>query len=184
MDLISKKKDRLASFNMNNPVHKTAKKCKFSQEEDKKLVQVVQKLGPKRWKVIASFIDGKTARQCRDRYTNYLRPDLNFDRWTAEEDLLLIQKYYELGPKWSIISNYFHGRSISSLKNRWHSNLATKLKFKKIPPQRKRTPTIDKKRKQNVIEQPKEENTSSLIDWDDDIIFCFDNEGGSEAKEL
>ena len=80
---------------MNIPVHKPSKKCKFSSEEDKKLAEVVEKLGAKRWKVIASFIDGKTARQCRDRYTNYLRPDLVFDRWTPEEDLLLIQKYYE-----------------------------------------------------------------------------------------
>ena len=86
---------------MNIPVHKPSKKCKFSSEEDKKLAEVVEKLGAKRWKVIASFIDGKTARQCRDRYTNYLRPDLVFDRWTPEEDLLLIQKYYEIGPKWT-----------------------------------------------------------------------------------
>ncbi|OHS95844.1 Myb-like DNA-binding domain containing protein [Tritrichomonas foetus] len=106
---------------------KLLKKNKFSPEEDNLLIKTVNKLGPKRWKIIASFIEGRSARQCRDRYTNYLKPDLVFARWTPEEDYLLVQKYYENGPKWSLISSYFNGRSSSSLKNRWHSYIAEKL---------------------------------------------------------
>ena len=111
-------------------------KCKFTPEEDKKLISIVDKLGPRKWKLIATFIEGRTARQCRDRYANYLRPNLNFDRWTPEEDSLLIQQYYKFGPKWSKICTMFKGRSSSSLKNRWHSYLADKLKI----PQRKNEP--------------------------------------------
>ena len=111
-------------------------KCKFTPEEDKILVSVVEKLGAKKWKLIATFIPGRTARQCRDRYANYLRPNLNFDQWTPEEDSLLLQQYYQHGPKWSKICKLFKGRSSSSLKNRWHSYFADKMKI----PQRKNEP--------------------------------------------
>ena len=151
------------------------KKNKFSKEEDKKLMAIVDKLGAKRWKVIASFIEGRSARQCRDRYTNYLKPDLVFDRWTPEEDSLLIQKYTELGPKWSTICKFFHGRSSSSLKNRWHSNLVEKMSST----QRKNEPRGKFAQNQQILNKSEAEkinNDIELIKWDDDILFYFEDE--------
>lgn len=36
-----------------------------------------------------------------------------------EEDNLLFNLYYQVGPKWSYLKKFFIGRSANSLKNRW-----------------------------------------------------------------
>lgn len=70
------------------------------------------------WRRIGSRI-GMTARQCRERYKNYLRPDLSNRPWTLEEDVLLEEKVRSDGTKWAYLTRYFIGRSHVSLKNRW-----------------------------------------------------------------
>ncbi|EAY15029.1 Myb-like DNA-binding domain containing protein [Trichomonas vaginalis G3] len=62
----------------------------------------------------------RNPRQCRDRYTKYLSPDLNKNPWTPEEDALLISKYHEIGAKWVKMSKFFNNRTDYSLKNRWN----------------------------------------------------------------
>ena len=52
-------------------------KCKFSQEEDDKLAELVRKFGPKNWKMIAEGIPSRSARQLRERWINYLDPNVN-----------------------------------------------------------------------------------------------------------
>jgi hypothetical protein len=63
---------------------------------------------------------GRSGRQCRDRYRNYLCPGITTDQWTAEEDNLLRQKYAELGTQWAKIGKSFRGRTGTALKNRWN----------------------------------------------------------------
>lgn len=93
---------------------------KFSPEEDKLLTDLVLKFGPKKWSVIAQYLPFRTARQCRDRYSNYLAPGFFNGQWTQEEDDLLYEKYKEIGPKWSQMKDFFKNRSPNSLKNRWN----------------------------------------------------------------
>ena len=93
----------------------------FSSDEDKKLQELVGRLGAKSWLEISSFMEGRTAKQCRDRYINYLVPGVFQGEWTKEEDELLKQLFQEKGPKWSIIKNHFPNRSANSIKNRWSS---------------------------------------------------------------
>ena len=70
----------------------------------------------------------RNARQCKDRYTNYLSPQINLNPWSQEEDDLLIKKVNELGNKWVKISKFFIGRSDNSIKNRWYTHLNKKIK--------------------------------------------------------
>ena len=97
----------------------TRVRSKFSKQEDSLLVSVVNELGTRDWEAIASRIPNRNARQCRERYTNYLAPNLSHEPWTPEEDSLLEQKLKELGAKWVNISKYFKNRTDTMLKNRW-----------------------------------------------------------------
>ena len=93
---------------------------KFTQEEDEKLRSLVEKLGAHKWDNIAKEMPGRTGRQCRDRYKNYLVPGYFNGQWSAEEDLLLREKYLEFGSQWSKLTKFFHNRSANALKNRWN----------------------------------------------------------------
>jgi hypothetical protein len=91
---------------------------RFAPEEDEILASAVQAHGTYDWPLIATFLPGRNPRQCRERWNNYANPSLVKEDWTREEDALLIQKYNEIGPRWTVIGKWFEGRGRNSLKNR------------------------------------------------------------------
>lgn len=93
---------------------------KFTQEEDAKLCQLVNQYGAKKWDQIAKMMPGRTGRQCRDRYRNYLIPGFFNGQWSQEEDELLHEKFNQMGRQWARMMQFFPGRSANSLKNRWN----------------------------------------------------------------
>ncbi|OHT13416.1 Myb-like DNA-binding domain containing protein [Tritrichomonas foetus] len=111
--------------------HGHMKRVLFTPVEDQIILKYVQENGPKRWSQITPQVPGRTGRQCRDRYMNYLAPNINHNRWNEQEDLLLIQKYAEFGPQWTILKRFFPGRTGNMLKNRWNFNLMHKYSKKK-----------------------------------------------------
>lgn len=92
----------------------------FTKEEDERLKYLVNIFGRKNWQIISSFMNERSAKQCRDRYCNYLIPGFFNGEWSKEEDELLIKLYNEIGSKWSVIQKYFPKRSSNSVKNRLH----------------------------------------------------------------
>jgi hypothetical protein len=76
-------------------------KHKFTPEEDERLAQLVMKYKESNWKAIAKELGSRNCRQCRERWKNYLSPNLNKEPWTALEDELLKRKYEEYGSQWS-----------------------------------------------------------------------------------
>ncbi|OHT01847.1 hypothetical protein TRFO_07423 [Tritrichomonas foetus] len=97
----------------------SSKKVKFTKAEDTKLALLVQEFSDNDWKAIAEHMAPRTARQCRERWTNYVNPTLSKDPWTQEEDLLLVEKHKEFGNHWKIIERYFPKRSKNNIKHRW-----------------------------------------------------------------
>ena len=52
------------------------------------------------WGDIASKMQTqRTAKQCRDRWQNYLRPGIKKGEWTRQEEKLIMQLYEKLGGK-------------------------------------------------------------------------------------
>jgi hypothetical protein len=94
-------------------------KVKFTPEEDALLSELVEEHGPKDWNAISSIMQTRNARQCRERYKNYLDPNLRSDAWTFDEDALLEEKYGEFGAKWNKIAKFFTNRSDNAIRNRW-----------------------------------------------------------------
>ena len=90
---------------------------KFTDEEDEFLKSLVTKYGIKAWNKISELMPGRTPRQCRERYGNYLQPHLLNGEWTQEDEKKLIEKYNEIGPKWAKIAEFFETRSDVNVKN-------------------------------------------------------------------
>jgi hypothetical protein len=100
---------------------KTAVRRKFSHEEDAALKALVEKNGTGNWGLIAGYLKGRTARQCRERWRNYLAPGISTEPWSPEDDQLLSEKHKELGSQWSKIAKFFPNRTDVNVKNRWTS---------------------------------------------------------------
>ena len=92
---------------------------KFTEDEDNKLKQLVDRYGDD-WCSIANEMTGRGVRQCKERWSQYLAPDIVRREWTEEEDMRLEQKVTELGRRWIHIKAFFPGRTDTSLKNRFN----------------------------------------------------------------
>ncbi|KAH8051803.1 RNA polymerase II transcription regulator recruiting protein [Aureococcus anophagefferens] len=59
---------------------------KWSGEEDKRLLQIVEENGAKKWKRVAELLGSvRTDIQCLHRWTKVIKPGLNKGPWSAEE---------------------------------------------------------------------------------------------------
>ncbi|EAY07320.1 Myb-like DNA-binding domain containing protein [Trichomonas vaginalis G3] len=97
----------------------TSKKSKWTPEEDRMLIESVTKHGMSNWSLVATEVQGRSGKQCRERWTNQLCPSLNKDNWTPQEDQILIKQQQIHGNMWSKIAHFLPGRSSNSVKNRW-----------------------------------------------------------------
>lgn len=94
-------------------------RTKFTELEDSMLRQIVLSMPKVNWKIVEQLMGSKNARQCRERYNNYLAPERNTDPWTAEEEAILMEKYKEFGPQWSKMTPFFRNRAAVSIKNQY-----------------------------------------------------------------
>ena len=107
------------------------KRSKFTEEEDRMLSDLVKEFGSHAWKIVADQMPGKTARQVRERWHNYLAPGIDHSPFSKEDDILLLQKTKELGKKWAVIVSYFRGRTSVMLKNRYCTLMLRKSALEK-----------------------------------------------------
>lgn len=164
----------------------------FTKEEDERIKDLVKQFGTKNWSIIASFMNGRSAKQCRDRYSNYLVPGFFQGEWSNEEDELLKKLYKENGSKWSIIQTYFPNRSSNSIKNRWYyflrnnkkndDNVGKETKEVSTPENNKIEITKDKKNldsQMNLEENKKggdsDEKTENIFDIEYDLFERLGN---------
>jgi hypothetical protein len=94
-------------------------KARFSPADDILLAEAVNHLGTRDWSLIANELPGRNARQCRERWRNYVSPELIHEAWTESEDERLLNTVKEVGPKWHLMLSYFPGRSRNSIHNRF-----------------------------------------------------------------
>ena len=109
---------------INSLINGHKKRKTFSKEEDARLLTLVKYYGITQWAKIASLMPFRSTRQCKERYEGYLAPSVNHEKFSSEEDLLLLEKYDKFGSKWKTISSFFEGRSGNQLKNRWNTYLS------------------------------------------------------------
>lgn len=99
------------------PAHKRGP---WSQAEDSVLLNLVHTQGAHNWVRISSLIQTRSPKQCRERYHQNLKPNLNHDPITAEEGALIEQMVAEMGKRWAEIARRLRGRSDNAVKNWWN----------------------------------------------------------------
>jgi len=100
----------------------------WTPEEDAKLLQLIQDEKMHSWAMVADLIEGRTAKQCRERWSLNLDPSINRSPWTPEEDALLMKLHAKIGGKWAEIKGQFDGRTENSVKTRYKSLMRAKAR--------------------------------------------------------
>ncbi|ELP89806.1 transcription factor MYB48, putative [Entamoeba invadens IP1] len=94
----------------------------WSKEEDMMLVDAVKKHG-KNWEAVSQCVDGRTKKQCKERFTQKYDPSITRQPWSMQEDMTIITAQQIYGNKWTVIQHFLPGRSPNNIKNRWFSHL-------------------------------------------------------------
>ena len=88
----------------------------WDTREDEKLRALVTEHGTQQWALIASEMDGRNGKQCRERWHNQLDTNLSKDGWSEEEDRILLEGQNQHGNKWAEIAKMLPGRTDNSVK--------------------------------------------------------------------
>ncbi|RPA86392.1 hypothetical protein BJ508DRAFT_234325 [Ascobolus immersus RN42] len=107
----------------------------WSAHEDSHLLQLVQRLGPNNWVRISQLVSSRSPKQCRERYHQNLKPNLNHDPITPEEGIIIEKLVQEMGKRWAEIARQLNGRSDNAVKNWWNGgvNRRRRLNHREAP---------------------------------------------------
>ena len=87
---------------------------------------MVDKYGKKKWNIIANELKGRindsnrNGKQCRERWVNFLNPEIKKDPFSLQEDIQILEKRLSIGNKWSEIIKVMPGRTENNVKNRFN----------------------------------------------------------------
>jgi len=106
----------------------------WSSEEDRKLLDAVEKHGTK-WSLVASLVETRNSGQCAKRWQDTLNPAIDRSAWGSEEDAKLLDAVENMGTCWTtIVKSYFPGRTALAAKNRYsHLNRSSSSKRSSSP---------------------------------------------------
>lgn len=104
----------------------------WRKSEDDLLLELMSTTKPKNWADVAQKIPGRTAKQCRERWSLNLDPSINRGAWTQAEDELLLKLHYKLGNRWAEIKRHLKGRTENGVKTRFKSIERAKAKDQEV----------------------------------------------------
>lgn len=99
---------------------------RWTYEEDIKLKNLVEECGKQDWARVARKFSNRNGKQCRERYINYVDPDLDSSPLCEEEMQYIIDQQLSIGNKWTAIADMMHAkfsikRSPNVVKNFYYS---------------------------------------------------------------
>jgi len=139
--------DDVANLSVSTTASGRARKNYWTPEEDDKLkVMVEENLKHEvNWALISKNFPGRTAKQCRERWNEYLNPMFDHSPFTLDEDNIILRGQQELGNAWKDIAAQIRTkvRSSSSVKTRWHCLQRRMHEAQKRGRKRKPNPELD-----------------------------------------
>ncbi|KAJ4953025.1 hypothetical protein NE237_029857 [Protea cynaroides] len=150
---------------------KESKKGVWTAEEDRRLAQVVEIHGSKKWESVASKAGlNRCGKSCRLRWMNYLRPNIKRGNISDQEEDLILRLHRLLGNRWSLIAGRLPGRTDNEIKNYWNCHLSKKINQKQMPITIPKADLERTKALENDHEDGSEEGTSRGV-GESDVSF-------------
>lgn len=94
----------------------------WTEEEDIVLLELLKRFG-KNWSLLSKYMPSRSGKQIRDRFLNTLDPNISKEKFTIEEDNLILDLYAKFGSQWSKIAKELPWRTGDMIKNRFYSSL-------------------------------------------------------------
>lgn len=128
------------------------------------------------WTTVAKLVQGRSGKQCRERWLNYLQPGIDKTPLTEEEKKLIVAAVEKHGNKWATIAAMLPGtRTENTVKNYYALSKKRESKGDYDPP------GTAIKRKQNGKQAQPVGNENSLCD-SDVCVFLDSLLGDAEAE--
>ena len=106
----------------------------WTKQQDKELKNQIN--SEKRqiiWNVISHKLKQmgikKTAKQCRERWTQNLAPSVKKQKWSNLQNSKLFELFRKKGNKWKSIATFFDGKTDNSVKNKFFSLIRKSLRL-------------------------------------------------------
>ena len=100
------------------------RKGAWTLEEDEVLRSKVLEYGSASWTRIAQHLDGRIAKQARERWEHHLRPGIEkLKAWSEAEDRTIMRVFLTKGGRWAQLARDMPGRTDNSIKNHFNSSL-------------------------------------------------------------
>ena len=110
---------------MEGDVGKGISRCVWTEQEDEALCEMAEKYKGEYWNLVAEHVQKvtssntrpKTAKQCRERWHNQLKPDVQLGPLSEMEEQKVFALHEKFGNRWSKIAKKLSGRTDNIIKN-------------------------------------------------------------------
>ena len=94
----------MTNIEKKKPAKRTRERHAWTDDEDNLLMNLIKLYGAQRWSLISKFIEGRSGKQCHNRWSYTLNPNMRRGVWTEEEDIMIVDLYKKHGKHWTKVS--------------------------------------------------------------------------------